>query len=193
MTFTTPPAEHPRAAAIESGTGTSLADWAARLEEAGARDLDHTAIAGLLGDRWEVGDWWAQGVAVAYEQLIGRRVEGQSRDGDFAASASRTVPGDMDAVLAAWDAFLTPRRRDELGLAEPSVTGTAAWRYWRAAVSDGSRLSVNITAKDGAGDSARSVIAIEHKGIATAEGRESWRTAWKAVLSEFTTSLKETR
>ena len=36
-------------------------------------------------------------MTIAYEQLIGRRVVGQSCAGDFAASASRTLPGDPDA------------------------------------------------------------------------------------------------
>lgn len=193
MTFTNPPAEHPRAASIESGTGTALAVWAERLDAAGARDLDHTATARMLVERWDVDGWWAQGVTVAYEQLIGRRVEGQSCEGDFSASASRTVPGDPDAVRDAWDAFCTAERREELGLAAPTLSDTASWRYWRAAVSDGSRLSVNITAKDGAGETARSTLGIEHKGLESAESREAWKSAWTSVLTDFTTSLKETR
>ena len=187
-----PPQEHRHAARIEAGTSVPLEEWTRRLDEAGARELDHTAIARLLVERWEVSEWWAQGVTVAYEQVIGRRVVGQSCDGDFSASASRTVPGDPDAVRESWDAFMTPERREELGLEEPRLTDTAAWRYWRAAVQDGTRLSVNITAKD----EGRSTLGIEHKGIETAEGREVWKTAWKRTLTDFTASTardEETR
>lgn len=176
------PQDHPHAARLENGTGTSLAEWTDRLDEAGGRDLDHTAIARMLVERWEVEDWWAQGVTVAYEQVIGRRVVGQSCDGDFSASASRTVPGTPTQVRDRWDAFMTEARRDGLGLEEPSLSDTGKWRYWRAAVADGSRVSVNITAKD----EGRSTLGIEHKGLETADARTAWKDAWKGVLGEFT-------
>jgi len=183
------PEEHPHAARIAAGTGVPLDEWTRRLDEAGGRELDHAAIARLLPERWEIGPWWAQGVTVAYEQVIGRRVEGQSRDGDFAASASRTVPGDPDSVRESWDAFMGPERREELGLAEPRLTGTGRWRYWRAAAGDGSRLSVNIAAKG----EARSTLGLEHKGIGTAEAREAWKTAWTSTLTDFTAFHEENR
>lgn len=188
MSTETPPQEHPHAPRIESGTGTALATWVQRIDDAGGRELDHTAIARLLPQRWEISEWWAQGVTVAYEQVIGRRVVGQSCAGDFAASASRTLPGDPDALRSRWDAFMSAARREELGLEQPSLSATPTWRYWRAAVSDGSRLSVNITAKD----EGRSTLGIEHKGLETAEAREVWKTAWKTTLADFTDFTAET-
>lgn len=182
------PQDHPHAARLENGTGTSLAEWTDRLDAAGGRDLDHTAIARMLVERWEVEEWWAQGVTVAYEQLIGRRVVGQSCDGDFSASASRTVPGTSTQVRDRWDAFMTEARRDGLGLEEPSLSDTATWRYWRAAVADGSRVSVNITAKD----EGRSTLGIEHKGLGTADARTASKDAWKGVLGEFTSLPEQT-
>lgn len=182
------PQDHPHAARLENGTGTTLAEWTDRLDAAGGRDLDHTAIARMLVERWEVEEWWAQGVTVAYEQVIGRRVVGQSCDGDFSASASRTVPGTPTQVRDRWDAFMTEARRDGLGLEEPSLSDTATWRYWRAAVADGSRVSVNITAKD----EGRSTLGIEHKGLETADARTAWKDAWKGVLGEFTALPEQT-
>lgn len=182
------PQDHPHAARLENGTGTSLAEWTDRLDAAGGRDLDHTAIARMLVERWEVEEWWAQGVTVAYEQVIGRRVVGQSCDGDFSASASRTVPGTPTQVRDRWDAFMTEARRDGLGLEESSLSDTATWRYWRAAVADGSRVSVNITAKD----EGRSTLGIEHKGLETADARTAWKDAWKGVLGEFTALPEQT-
>jgi hypothetical protein len=176
------PQDHPHAARLEKGTGTPLETWVRRLDGAGARELDHTAIARLLTEEWEVDGWWAQGVTIAYEQLIGRRVAGQSSTGDFAASASRTVDGAPGEVRDRWDALMTAQRRERLGLEEPSLSDTATWSYWRAAVSDGSRVAVSITAKD----PGRSTLGIEHKGIGTAEERTAWKDAWKQVLGEFT-------
>lgn len=191
MSTANSPREHPRAAAIENATGTALGTWVQRIDEAGGRDLDHTTIARRLPERWGITEWWAQGVTVAYEQVIGRRVVGQSCEGDFAASSSRTVAGDLDRVRDLWDAFMTADRREELGLEEPSLTDTARWRYWRAAASDGTRLSVNITVKDprdGADRSPRSTLSIEHKGIETPAGRDAWKSAWRSVLTDFATA-----
>lgn len=189
MSTAMPPSEHPRAASIEAATGVALSEWTRRIDQAGGRDLDHGAIARLLPQRWGVTEWWAQNVTVAYEQVIGRRVVGQSCAGDFSASASRTLAGDPDAVLARWDAFMTAQRRDQLGLDEPALTSTARWRYWRAALTDGSRLSVNITAKD----DRRSTLGLEHKGIESAEGREAWKAVWTRTLRDLTAPDQETR
>lgn len=189
MSSPTTPEAHPHAARIEAGTGTPLRTWVERLDGAGGRDLDHAALARLLGERWDVEDWWAQGVTVAFEQVIGRRVVGQSSEGTFSASASRTLPGDPDAVRDRWDAFMTAARREELGLSEPALRATETWRYWRTAGADGSRLAVNITAKD----EGRSTLAIEHKGIASAEERAAWKAAWTRTLTDFTTTEQETR
>lgn len=189
MTIALPPSEHPRAASIEAATGVALTTWTRRIEEAGGRDLDHAAIARLLPQRWDITEWWAQSVTVAYEQVIGRRVVGQSCAGDFSASASRTLTGDPDAVLARWDAFMTAQRRERLGLGAGDLSSTARWRYWRAALTDGSRLSVNITAKD----ENRSTLGLEHKGIASAEDREAWKAAWTRTLTDFTAFDEENR
>ncbi|MCT2178031.1 hypothetical protein M3F59_06095 [Brachybacterium muris] len=217
MTAEPAPKDYPRASAISHATGTDFPTWVQRLDGAGARDLDHTAIARLLVKDWGVQEWWAQSLTVAYEQQIGRRVVGQSCEGDFSASASRTVGGDMDAVREAWDRFMTDARREQLGLSEGRLTDTEKWRYWRTDVEDGTKLSVNVTAKNGtaendtakngtaktdaasssadssAGDSSRSTLAIEHKGIETAEARDAWKSAWKSTLDDFTTWIKENR
>lgn len=183
------PSEHSHAARIESGTGSSLGIWVQRIDDADGRALDHAAIARMLPERWEISDWWAQGVAVAYEQVIGRRVLGQRSDGAFGASVSRTVEGDPDSVRARWDAFMTGRRRESLDVGAPSLTDTATWRYWRAPLGDGTRVSVSITARD----PGRSTLGLEHKGIETAEGREAWKAAWRRTLTEFTALDQENR
>ncbi len=189
MSASTSPGTHPHATRILSGTGTPLTTWVERLDGAGGRDLDHTSLARLLVERWDIEDWWAQGVTVAYEQVIGRRVVGQSCEGTFSASASRTVPGDPDAVRDRWHAFMTDARRGELGLKAPTLSDTPKWRYWRAAGVDGSRVSVHITAKD----EGRSTLGIDHKSLASAEEREAWKSAWKRTLTDFTTTEQESR
>ncbi|MCS6711404.1 hypothetical protein JSY14_04970 [Brachybacterium sp. EF45031] len=179
----------PRAAAIESATGTPFREWAQMLDEAGARAMDHAEIVRTLraGGRLD-SDWWAQSLTVAYEQWIGRRVVGQTCDGAFNASASRTLPLDPDTARDTWDAFLTPQLQ-ELGLSDVRTSDTPRWRYWRANVADGSTLSVNISAKD----QGRSVLAITHDRLEDADARDAWKARWAQVLTAFLAHLKETQ
>ena len=95
-----------KAGAIERATGTSWPDWRRIMADGGAADADHAGLARIapaaMGERVENPGWWAQSVAVAYEQDTGRRVKGQVADGTFQVSATRTLPGTMDEVFEAW-------------------------------------------------------------------------------------------
>src|SRR5690606_33966373 len=105
---------------------------------------------------------------------------GQSCMGEYAASASRTLQGELDEVARDWDAFADRERREQLGLGEGRASSTERWRYWRADVDGGSQVSVNMSAKPvPAGSAPRCTVAIEHKGLESAEAREAWKTAWK--------------
>lgn len=84
--------------AIEQATGASWQEWCAFLDESGAAQLDHNAIVRKARKFKQISGWWAQSVAVAYEQHIGRRKPGQRSDGLFNASASRTIVGSLDPV-----------------------------------------------------------------------------------------------
>lgn len=138
-----------RTEAIEKGTGRSWADWLAFFDRIGADRLDHAALAREVEAEGTATGWWAQAVVIHFEQETGRRVEGQTSDGRFAANASRTVAGDLDAGLARWTE-LVANADDFDGVpldAEPSVSATEKWRYWRCRLVDGSRVQVTVSAK----------------------------------------------
>ncbi|PZE83309.1 hypothetical protein [Curtobacterium sp. MCBD17_032] len=83
---------------VLAATGAAPDDWYDRLDGDGGRTIGHTAIAAWLVGQG-VDPWWAQSVAVGYEQSRGLRVPGQRADGTFAVSASRQVDGDRETVL----------------------------------------------------------------------------------------------
>ena len=169
-------------AAVTKATGKSWREWFAILEERGARSLPHVDIARLLRDEHGVPGWWSQSVTVAYEKEIGRRETGQRCDGDYSASVSRTVAGAPDEVLGLWAARLTAA--GELGgvpfAAEPAVSRTEKWRYWRVKLADGSKVTVNISAKAGG---ASTVLGVGHDKIASKPEAERWKSFWKAYLA----------
>lgn len=174
-------------AAIASATGRAWEDWVELLEAAGAREMNHTAIAKLalehMPDSAERREWWAQGTAVAYEQHAGLRLPGQSCDGDFQFSTSRTVAGDKDAALDAWLAVVDSR--EEFGGVpvdgEAALSSSDKWRYWRAPLADGTRVSVNISDKP----NGKATVGVNHTKLDSAEAIEFWRPLWKGLLAQL--------
>ena len=86
-------------ASIAARTGRTWAEWVVALDDAGARDLSHTAVAELLHRRFGVDNWWAQSVTVGYERLTGKRANLQKADG-FAASGSLTVAAGLERLYS---------------------------------------------------------------------------------------------
>ena len=139
--------------AIVAATGRSWEDWVQLFDDAGARQMNHSAIATLalqlMPAPVEQKEWWAQSTAVTFEQHAGLRVPGQTSTGDFQLSTTRTVPGDKDQTLKAWLEIVDSRA--EFGgvrvEGEASTSSTDRWRYWRVSLANGTRVVVNISDK----------------------------------------------
>ncbi len=175
-------------AAYERATSRPWQEWVDALDLAGARDLPHPGIVPLvLADidaaTVKNAHWWAQGITIAYEQHIGRRIPGQRGDGTFAGTVSKTYSGSMDEAVAAWLA-LVKGRTEFLGLevvAEPSTSATEKWRYWRCGLVDDSKVNVTVnTASPG-----KSRVAVEHSRLASPEATAEAKAWWKALLAQL--------
>lgn len=170
---------------IARATGTPWAVWTARLDELGGRAMTHAEVARRVAEQLEGvvdnHEWWAQAVTVAYEQHTGARRPGQSGDGTFGASASRTVAGTPDEVLARWSAVMAGRAEaDGVPFQRPPTTAvTERWRYWRVRLADGTRVAATIGDKG----SGRTTIALAHTGLGRADDVERWRAIWKELLA----------
>ena len=176
------------AAAYARATGCGWDEWVEFLDKSGGRELSHADIVALIQPRLEgLGlkntGWWAQGLTIAYEQHIGRRIAGQRSDGTFASSVSKTVAAAMDDALAAWIALVDGRSSlldlDIVG--EPSTSATEKWRYWRCALADSSR--VDVTANEPRPGKSR--LAVEHSQLSSPEAVVDSKAYWKALLSEL--------
>src|SRR5699024_7008474 len=173
--------------AISTATGREWLEWVELLDRAGARSLGHTAIAALalelVPEAAGQKEWWAQGTAVAFEQHAGLRVPGQTCDGDFQLSMTRTVAGDKDAVLQAW-VGVVGSREDFGGVpvdSEASTSATERWRYWRVPLADGTRVAVSIGDKE----AGKCSVGLVHSKLDTAEAIEHWRPVWKDLLAQL--------
>lgn len=172
--------------AIEDTTGISWKEWVYFLEGENASSLSHKEIAQKvyekLGNRLDNSGWWSQSVAVAYEQHIGRRKPGQRSDGSYEVTANKTLSGSPDDALAAWTTLVGARTEfDGVSFDEPSVSKTDKWRHWRAAMGDGSRVSVSTTAQS----SEKSIISVTSSKLESSEHVERWRAYWKTLLQDL--------
>lgn len=126
--------------------------------------------------------WWAQAVAIAFEQHAGLRAPGQSAAGDFRVSVSRTLPVGRATALAMWiaafgadDAHLghtVSNRRD---------SETAARAFHRFSLEGAGKIEVAATPKD----AAKTVLSISQTALDSGEQIEEWRAYWKAQLTRL--------
>ena len=117
--------------AIETATKTPWQDWCAGLDAAGAAELDHNAIVKLTRSLKPISGWWAQGVAVAYEQHIGPRKPGQTSDGLFSVSVSRTISGSLQSLHEDWCAFVSDLKEiDGRAIERPPTTSATPKRLY---------------------------------------------------------------
>ena len=173
--------------AIEAATDRPWQQWVQLFEEAGAEQMDHSQIAVLALELMPEGvqqkEWWAQGTAVAFEQHAGLRVPGQTSTGDFQLSTTRTVAGDKDQALDTW-LQLVDEKTEFGGVpieGEASTSSTDRWRYWRVALSDGTRVVVNINDKQ----ADKALVGLQHSKLDSAEAVAYWRPIWKDLLAQL--------
>ena len=175
-------------ARVVAATGKAPDEWFAILDERGARDMAHKDIATLLREELGVPSWWSQMVTVEFEKHIGRRETGQ-RGGAWSSTTSRTLPGTMDEVFGRWLALVAaaPEQGAFDGVpwaAEPAVSRTEKWRYWRVPLADGSKVVVTVSAKPGAGgEGDASVLAATSDRLAAKDDVARRKSFWKAFLA----------
>lgn len=178
--------ERQRVGSVERGTGRPWETWLTFLDDLGAAELDHSAIAAAvlreLDGIVDSAAWWAQSVTVTYERHIGRRLPGQRADGTFQTSVSRSSGLPMTELMDRWAAFTT--RDDEvrgLVVGEAKVGGTERRLTWRARAVDGTRVVVTSEPKK---DGTASLVATQ-SSIREAEANDAARERWTRVLDRF--------
>jgi hypothetical protein len=165
---------------VKAGTGKVWKEWFAILDRAGAKKMDHRDISKYLHEKCKVGPWWCQMVAVAYEQERGLRDVHQKCDGEYAASASRTMAVPIAKLYGAWaDDGL---RKKWIGGDKLEISTKTENKSLRGAW-DGnkSRLSVNFYAK-GPG---KTQVAVDHMKLASSNECERMKEYWFAALDRL--------
>ena len=175
--------------ALRGATGRDWAGWFAVLDAWDATRHSHAEIAAFLGTEHRMGGWYAQSVAVGYEQARGLRQVGQSSTGDWNTSGSRTLAAPPERVL---DAFTDPETRERwLPGVELSVSsrrpGKSLGAGFRDASGDAGRLALWLEElPDG-----RTRLGLGHERLADAEAVAHYKVFWKERLAALKALLDE--
>ncbi len=172
-------------AAVGKASGKGWDEWRTLLDAWGAPEKSHTEIAQYLVEEYGVDGWWAQGITVGYERLIGRRQAGQRNDGSFSASVSKTINASAEKVHAAL--------ADETQRSQWLEDGVVNFRTASAPKSvrfddleAGVIFAVFLTAR---GDEKTS-LQVQADKFASKEAGEEWKAAWKPRLAKLAEYLR---
>jgi uncharacterized protein YndB with AHSA1/START domain len=167
-------------ASVRERTGRGWDEWFALLDAWGAADRRHPAIAKWLMAEHRVDNWWSQSITVRYEQERGLRVPGQTSDGYFSATGSRTIAAPVERLFEAFaDAGLRERWLPGAKLTVRTATAPKSLRAdWG---DDGTRVAVGFVAK---GDG-RAQVAVGHERLPDAEAAARMKGFWRDRLADL--------
>jgi uncharacterized protein YndB with AHSA1/START domain len=169
---------------VRAKTGRGWAGWTHALDEAGAADLEHGAIARIVHERFEVGGWWAQTVTVGYERIKGLRERGQRRSGTWEVSKSRTFAVPVGILF---DACADDRTRSRWLGADPVVTTMTRPRTIRIRWGDGTLVALYFTDKG----PNKSVVTVQHMKLPDRDTADRLKTHWTERLDALQALLKD--
>ncbi len=168
--------------AVRSKTGRTWQQWVRQLDAIGAARMPHREIAKHLNESREISGWWAQTVTVGYERIRGLREVGQSCDGQFQASKSKTFAVPISRL---YRTFSVKRTRSRwLGDVDMTIRTATVDKSMRITWPDGTSVQAHFTAKG----PKKSQVAIQHSGLARkkdiANRKEFWTERF-ASLSDI--------
>jgi hypothetical protein len=168
-------------------TGKTLEDWGKILDKAGAKKQkwSHQQVTAFLDDYPELGAWWGQMLAVAYEQSRGLREKFQKCDGEFAASGSRTL---SVPIAKLYSAFSDAKLRDRwLPGVDFEITTETKNKSIRAKWDGGdTRVSINFYPKA----AGKAQVAVDHMKLPSSKASAEQKAYWFDALNRLEELVK---
>ncbi|MBA3758206.1 hypothetical protein H0X10_01060 [Candidatus Saccharibacteria bacterium] len=174
-------------ASIEKATNKLWGQWVIELDDSGSRELSHSELARKLYDeldgKVESHGWWAQGITVAYEQHIGKRIPGQLANGLFELAISKAIPKPRDVVFSQVTEWLEQQvefnGREQLK-ARSSTTPKRS--NWRCDFSDKSKFAATVEGND-----EKSKLVLSHTAVPSKTEADIWKVYWRNVANQLAT------
>lgn len=172
-------------AAVEKATGKRWEQWFTELDHAGAASWPHKQIAKHVHEGYMTTFWWAQSIAVAYENKRGLREKHEMPDG-YQIQRTKRIQASPDAV---WKLWTDPERR-ETWLSESAGAAVRSIREDKRNIRldwpDGSRVLVGVRALD----AEKSECGVQQSKLADATAAEEAKAFWAQKLTELKTRLE---
>jgi uncharacterized protein YndB with AHSA1/START domain len=170
--------------AVKKATGKTWREWCTLLDKAGAKKKSHKEIAELLSARNKVAAWWAQMVAVGYEQSRGLRAKHQKPAG-FEVSVTRTIAAPVARAFEAWkDAAL---REQWLPRTPLTVRKSTPHKSIRITWTDGTSVGVNFWPKG----ALKCQVVPQHSKLPDADSAERMKDFWTEKLEALRSYLEK--
>lgn len=166
-------------ATMKARTGCDWERWVWVLDQAGAQDWSHRAIAEHVRRRYKTPMWWTQAVTVGYERIKGLRAVGQRRSGQFEAGKSKTLAAPTARVYRAFRDARTRRRW--LGAVDLTVRTAIPNKSMRITWSDGTNVEWYFVSKG----EAKCQVAVQHGKLPDREAADRMKNWWGERLSEL--------
>lgn len=165
--------------ALKAKTGKIWKGWFAILDKAGAKKMNHSEIANYLYEKEKLDGWWAQMVAVTYEQVKGLRQKYERPEG-YEISVSKVIPVTLSTLYKSWqDEKVRSHWLNEKGWTVRKATANKSLRVsW---VDNQTSLEVNFYPK---GDSKAQVV-VQHSKLANMSQAEKMKKYWKEKLEKL--------
>ncbi|MFC8127632.1 hypothetical protein [Streptomyces sp. NPDC057302] len=179
--------------ALREATGKDWPQWFEALDSWGATSRDHTAIARHVREDHGVDGWYAQSVAVGYEQERGLREVGQSSTGQWRTSGSKTITASPARVIEAFadddvrHCWL-PEVDFTLRTHRPAKSVTADFKNTTSQDTPGAttRISVTLTVKG----PEKTVVGVGHEKLRDAAEVAAYKVFWRERLADLKTLLE---
>lgn len=176
-------------AAVRKATGKGWEDWLGILDEAGAKGMEHKAIAALLSEKHAVTDWWAQMLTVGYEQARGLRQKHEKPDG-FEAGVSKTINAATAKLYKAWEDGSTRERwmgehKVEVRVANADKNIRMTWLV--QGPDEGSSVEVYFWPKD----ANKCLVQVQQRKLADADAVQRVRAFWSVKLENLRAMMEK--
>ncbi len=172
--------------AVYSATGKKWEQWFEQLDLAGAHEWNHKTIARHVLDNFDVKHWWAQTVAVSYEQARGLRDKHEMPDG-YQIQREKRINVSVETAWERWrDSALPDQWLAELNQAQIRSVREDKFLV-RLDWPDGTLVLIGFQSKG----NEKCAIGIQHSKLSDAQAAEWAKAFWSQKLTELKTILED--
>ena len=171
--------------AVKKSTGKVWSEWFALLNKAGAKKMEHKAIAEMLYKKYGLSGWWSQMVTVQYEQEIKGRKKHETPKG-YQISKSKTLSFSASKVFSVIQ--YAALRKSWLKSPDFTITKSMKNKSIRGkCVDDKTNVEFQFYSKD----KAKTQLVVQHNKISSEKEAEKLKKLWEQNLNLLTKYLEK--